>query len=43
MTWGWTASEAPASSALPGPLTLAWLPYANDLPHQTKDGASGGT
>jgi uncharacterized protein len=27
---------------LPGPLTLAWLPYANDLPHQTKAARAAG-
>jgi len=27
---------------LPSPLTLAWLPYANDLPHQTKVARAAG-
>jgi polysaccharide deacetylase 2 family uncharacterized protein YibQ len=27
---------------LPAPLTLAWLPYANDLPHQTKVARAAG-
>jgi polysaccharide deacetylase 2 family uncharacterized protein YibQ len=27
---------------LPAPLTLAWLPYANDLPHQTKTARAAG-
>ena len=27
---------------LPGPLTLAWLPYANDLPHQTRTARAAG-
>jgi uncharacterized protein len=28
--------------SLPGPLTLAWLPYAKDLPHQTKMARAAG-